>query len=39
VARLQREIEAVLGVRVEVVPASDLKPGVRDEVEADAVAL
>lgn len=39
VARLQRDLEEILGVRVEVVPASDLKPGVRANVERDLVSL
>ncbi|MGH3490984.1 MAG: HepT-like ribonuclease domain-containing protein [Actinopolymorphaceae bacterium] len=36
-AKLQRELEAILGAPVEIVPASDLKPGVWEEAEADAV--
>lgn len=39
VARFQRDLEELLGVRVEVVPASDLKPGVRANVERDLVSL
>jgi uncharacterized protein len=38
-ARLQRELEEILHARVEVVPASDLKPAVRANVERDLVAL
>ncbi|NED97803.1 helix-turn-helix domain-containing protein [Phytoactinopolyspora alkaliphila] len=38
-ARLQRELESILGARVDIVPASDLKPKVRAEVERDVVAL
>ncbi len=39
VARLQRDLEELIGARVEVVPASDLKPGVRANVERDLVSL
>jgi uncharacterized protein len=39
IARLQRELEEILGARVEIVPASDLKPGVKANVEQDLVAL
>jgi len=38
-ARLEADLEAILGTRVDVIPASDLKPGVRDRVEQDLVAL
>ena len=38
--RLQEELESVLGgVRIDLVPAPDLKPDVRDRVENEAVAL
>jgi predicted nucleotidyltransferase/DNA-binding XRE family transcriptional regulator len=37
--RLVQELEAVLGVRVEVVPRHDLKPDVRRRVEREAVSL
>ncbi len=37
--RVTNELEALLGVRVELVPASDLKPGVRPRVLADLVRL
>lgn len=37
--RATHALEQVLGVRVDLVPASDLKPGVRDEVEAQALPL
>ena len=39
IARLQRELEEVLGVRVEIVSADDLKPGVRANVQRDLRAL
>jgi uncharacterized protein len=38
-ARVQAELEAIIGSRVELVPAQDLKPGVRTRVEQDLVAL
>ncbi|WP_207781924.1 helix-turn-helix domain-containing protein [Phytoactinopolyspora limicola] len=38
-ARLQRELEAILGVPVDVIPASELKPMVRAEIEQDLVPL
>ncbi|MBL8930490.1 MAG: helix-turn-helix domain-containing protein [Kineosporiaceae bacterium] len=39
-ARLQADLESVLdGHRVDLVPAQDLKPGVRQRVDADAVDL
>jgi predicted nucleotidyltransferase/DNA-binding XRE family transcriptional regulator len=37
--RLEAELEAILGSRVDLIPAQDLKPGVRDRVERDLVAL
>ncbi len=37
--RAIRDLEEVLQVRVDLIPASDLKPGVRDMVEAEALAL
>src|ERR1022692_1351419 len=37
--RVQAELEAILGARVDLVPASDLKPGVRARVERERVAL
>ncbi len=37
--RARAELEAVLGAPVDLVPASDLKPGVRARVERDLVAL
>ena len=39
IARLQRELEEILGARVEIVPANDLKPDVKTNVERDLVAL
>jgi predicted nucleotidyltransferase/DNA-binding XRE family transcriptional regulator len=38
-ARCQAELEALLGVPVDLVPAADLKPGVAGHALADAVAL
>jgi len=38
-ARLQRDLSALLDAPVEVVPAQDLKAGVRERVQAEAVAL
>jgi hypothetical protein len=38
-AGLRRELAEVLGVEVDVVPAVALKPGIRDEVLAEAIAL
>ncbi len=37
--RLQGELEALLQAHVDLVPAADLKAGVRDAVQADVVAL
>ncbi len=37
--RLEQELHAVLGVRVEVIPRHDLKPDVRHRVEREAVPL
>jgi predicted nucleotidyltransferase/DNA-binding XRE family transcriptional regulator len=37
--RLTEELQSLLGVRVELVPASDLKPGVRPQVLAELVRL
>ncbi len=39
VGRVQAELEAILGARVDLVPASDLKPAVRARVEPELVAL
>lgn len=38
-ARLNRELTELLGVAVDVVPAPTLKPGVRERVLAEAIAL
>jgi uncharacterized protein len=38
-AGLSRELAELLGVEVDVVPAVTLKPGIRDEVLAEAIAL
>src|SRR5713101_5698451 len=37
--RVEAELEAILGSRVDLIPAEDLKPGVRARVERDLVAL
>jgi uncharacterized protein len=37
--RVQADLEAILGSPVDLVPARDLKPGVRARAEADLVAL
>ena len=37
--RVQDELEAIVGTRVDLVPAGDLKPGVRSQAERDLVAL
>jgi uncharacterized protein len=37
--RVQAELEAILGTQVDLVPAQDLKPGVRARVEHELVAL
>jgi predicted nucleotidyltransferase len=37
--RVQAELEAILGTWVDLVPAQDLKPGVRARVEHELVAL
>jgi len=38
-ARVQAELEAIIGALVDLVPAQDLKPGVRTRVEEELVAL
>lgn len=38
-ARLQAELESIVGARVDLVPAADLKPDVRRRAERDLVAL
>jgi uncharacterized protein len=37
--RVQAELEAILGTKVDLVPASELKPAVRARAERDLVAL
>lgn len=37
--RVQADLEAILGARVDLVPAQDLKPGVRPRAERELVAL
>jgi predicted nucleotidyltransferase/DNA-binding XRE family transcriptional regulator len=37
--RLEADLEAILETRVDLIPAADLKPGVRERVERDLVAL
>lgn len=39
VARVQEQLEQILHAPVELIPASDLKPGVRPSVLADLVPL
>jgi predicted nucleotidyltransferase len=36
---LKADLEAILGTRVDLIPAADLKPGVREQVEPDLIAL
>jgi len=38
-ARVEADLEAIVGVRVDLVPADDLKPEVRSHVEVEVVAL
>jgi hypothetical protein len=37
--RLEADLEGILGIRVDLVPAADLKPDVRERVESDLIAL
>jgi uncharacterized protein len=37
--RARADFEAIIGCTVDLVPAGDLKPGVRDRVESDLIAL
>jgi predicted nucleotidyltransferase len=37
--RVEASLEAILGSRIDLIPAADLKPGVRAQVERDLVAL
>jgi uncharacterized protein len=38
-SRLEAELEGILGAQVDLIPAADLKPGVRERVESDLIAL
>jgi predicted nucleotidyltransferase len=38
-SRLEADLEGILGTRVDLIPAADLKPGVRERVESDLIAL
>jgi uncharacterized protein len=38
-ARVEADLEAIIGSRVDLIPAQDLKPGARERVERDLVAL
>ena len=38
-SRLEADLEDILGTRVNLIPAADLKPGVRERVESDLIAL
>jgi predicted nucleotidyltransferase/DNA-binding XRE family transcriptional regulator len=38
-ARAEADLEAILGTRVDLIPADDLKPGVRERAERDLVEL
>ncbi len=38
-ARVEADLEAILGIGVDLIPAADLKPGVRDRVERELIAL
>jgi predicted nucleotidyltransferase/ribosome-binding protein aMBF1 (putative translation factor) len=37
--RLEADLESILGTRVDLIPAADLKPGVRERVESDLITL
>ena len=37
--RVEADLEAILGARVDLIPAADLKPGIRARVERDLVTL
>ena len=37
--RLEADLEGILGTRVDLIPAADLKPGVQERVESDLIAL
>ena len=38
-ARAEADLEAILGTRVDLIPAADLKPGVRERAAHDQVEL
>ena len=38
-SRLEADLEDILGTRVDLIPAADLKPDVRQRVEPDLIAL
>jgi predicted nucleotidyltransferase len=38
-SRLEADLEAILGTRVDLIPAADLKPDVRERVGSDLIAL
>lgn len=38
-ARIRAELEAIVGTTVDLIPAADLKPAVREHVEQDLVLL
>jgi predicted nucleotidyltransferase/DNA-binding XRE family transcriptional regulator len=38
-SRLEADLEGILGTRVDLIPATDLKPDVRERVEPDLIAL
>ena len=37
--RVEADLEGILGTRVNLIPAADLKPGARQRVEADLIPL
>ena len=37
--RVEADLEDILGTQVDLIPAADLKPGVRERVEADLIPL
>ena len=37
--RLEADLEDILGTRVNLIPAADLKPGVREQVDPDLITL
>jgi predicted nucleotidyltransferase len=38
-SRLEADLEDILGTRVDLIPAADLKPGVRERAGSDLIAL